>query len=138
MSTIFKEKQLQPTDEMLRAVMGEAKILLDEIILFVEKEYGECHTEWKFYGTKIGWSLKVFHKKRNILFVAPETGYFRVAFAFGERACNKIFESDLPEYIINQLAEATVYVEGRPLRLEIKTAGEALPLFTLIRIKLES
>jgi len=138
MSSIFNDKQLQPTNEMLLEAMGDAKIHLDEIIRFVETEFGECHTEWKFYGAKTGWSLKVFHKKRNILFVGPETAYFRVAFAFGERAYAKIMESDLPEYIKTQLAEATVYVEGRQLRLEIKTAADTVPLLQLIKIKLEN
>lgn len=138
MSTIFNDKQQQPTDEMLLSTMGDAKTLLDEIIRFVETEFGECHTEWRFYGAKIGWSLKVFHKKRNILFVGPEADYFRVAFAFGERAYVKIMESDMPEYIKTQLAEATVYVEGRPLRLEIKTAADTVPLLQLIKIKLEN
>jgi hypothetical protein len=138
MSTFFNNKQLPPTEEILLSVMGGAKILLDEVIRFVETEFSECRTEWKFYGIKIGWSLKVIHKKRNILFVGPEAGYFRVAFAFGEKAYRKILESDLPEYIKNQLAGATVYLEGRPLRLEIRTAGDTQLLHRLIKIKLEN
>ena len=136
MSSFFNNKQLQPTDEMLASALGETKELLDAIIQFIETEFGESHIEWKYYGTKIGWSLKIFNKKRNIVFVGPEDGYFRVAFAFGEKAYQEIMKSDLPDSIKQQLIAAKVYVEGRPLRLEIRKKVDVEPFWQLIKIKL--
>ena len=136
MSTLFNEKHLQPTEEMLTGALCETKVLLDSIGKFIETEFGEFHREWKFYGSKLGWSLKLFNKKRNVLFVGPETGYFRVAFAIGEKVFQEILRSELPDSIKNQLSTTTVYAEGRPLRLEIRSKEDAEPLFQLIKIKL--
>src|ERR1035437_619222 len=136
MAGYFNDKHLQPTDEMLSLVLGESKNLLDSIIQFIESEFGESHLEWKYYGAKIGWSLKIFNKKRNVVFVGPDEGYFRVAFAFGEKAYQEIMKTDLPDPIKKQLQEAKVYVEGRPLRLEIKTKADIEPFWKLIPIKL--
>ena len=136
MPALFNDKQLQPTEEMLAGALGETKALLDSIGEFIETEFGEFHPEWKFYGSKLGWSLKLFNKKRNVLFVGPETGYFRVAFAIGEKAFQEIMRSELPDSIKNQLSTTTVYAEGRPLRLEITSKEDAEPLFQLIKIKL--
>jgi hypothetical protein len=138
MSSYFNDKQLQPTDEMLSLALGETKKLLDSIILFVENEFGESHLEWKYYGIKYGWSLKIFNKKRNIVFVGPEEGYFRLAFAFGEKAYHEIMKSNVPDSIKQQLQEAKLYVEGRPLRLEIRNTIDVEPLWQLIKIKLHN
>jgi len=138
MSTYFNNKQLQPTDEMLACALGDTKEILHAIVQFIETEFGESHIEWKYYGAKIGWSLKIFNKKRNVVFVGPEDGYFRVAFAFGQKAYLEIIKSNLPDYIKQQLTEAKVYVEGRPLRLEIREHTDAEPLWQLIKIKLNN
>jgi len=135
MSTFFNNKNQQPTDEMLALALGETKELLDTIVLFIETEFSECHFEWKYYGVKIGWSLKLINKKRNIVFVGPEDGYFRLAFAFGEKAYQQILKSNLPDAIKQQMSEAKVYVEGRPLRLEIRKKEDIEPLWQLIGIK---
>jgi len=131
----FSNKNQQPTDEMLAVALGETYGLLQGIIKFIEKELGECHPEWKHYGIKLGWSLKLFHKKRNIVFIGPEDGYFRVAFVFGEKAYQAILNSDLPEAIKQKLQEARVYAEGRPLRLEIREKNDIEPLWQLIVLK---
>lgn len=137
MSTFFNNKQQEPTDEMLALALGETKVLLDAIYLFIEKEFGDFHPEWKFYGAKLGWSLKLFHKKRNVVFVGPENGYFRLAFAIGEKAFKEIMDSELSDSIKQQLSTAKVYVEGRPLRLDIRTREDLEPLWQLISIKLK-
>jgi hypothetical protein len=138
MSSIFTSKHLQPTDEMLGTALGKTKELFDSIVFFIETKFDECHTEWKYYGLKIGWSVKILNKKRNILFASPENGYFRIAFAFGEKAFQEIIKSNLPDSIKQQLHEAKIYVEGRPLRLEIRKKEDLDPLYQLIRIKLDS
>ena len=138
MSTLFINKQQEPTDEMLAAALGETKELLDTIFRFIEAEFGNFHPEWKYYGTKLGWSLKLFCKKRNIVFVGPENGYFRLAFAIGEKAFIKIIQSDLPDFIKKELTSSKIYVEGRPLRFEIRKKEDLEPIFEIIRIKLNT
>jgi len=137
MSTLFNNKNEEPNDAILAAALGESKEWLDAISLFIEKEFGDFHSEWKFYGEKQGWSMKLFHKKRNVLFVAPKNGHFRVAFAFGEKAYKDVLQSDLPDTIKQELISAKVYVEGRALRLEIRSKEDFGTVCQLIRIKLK-
>jgi hypothetical protein len=138
MSLTFNDKQNQPTNELVSTIMGESKGLLDELINYIETQFGECTPEWKFYGTKIGWSLKLLNKKRNLIFIGPEEGYFRAAFAFGEKACQAILASEMPETIKDELRTAKVYVEGRPLRLTVKTPTELTLLKQLVDIKVNN
>ncbi|MFA5045915.1 MAG: DUF3788 domain-containing protein [Paludibacter sp.] len=136
MSNIFINKQQEPTDEALSSTLGETKELLDSIFRFIETEFGDFHPEWKYYGTKLGWSLKLFCKKRNVVFVGPENGYFRLAFAIGDKAYNKIIQSNLPDLIKKELTSSKIYVEGRPLRFEVRKKEDLEPIFEIIRIKL--
>ena len=46
---------------------------------------------------KSGWSLRLKVKKRNIVYLAPCNGCFRVAFIFGDRAVAAARQSDLSE-----------------------------------------
>lgn len=137
MSTYFNNKLQEPTHEMLSLALGKTKELLDSIFLFIETEFGDFHPEWKYYGTKFGWSLKLFHKKRNVVFVEPEDGYFSLAFAIGEKAFKEIIDSEISDTIKQQLSAAKVYVEGRALRLEIHKKEDLESIWKIIRIKLK-
>jgi hypothetical protein len=138
MSTYFNDILFQPTDEMLASALGETKEIFDTIVRFIGTEFGDSHIQWKHYGSKIGWSIKILNKKRNVMFVGPEDGYFRVAFAFGQKAYLEIIESNLSDEIKQQITNGKVYVEGRPLRLEIRNQSDAEPLWQLIKIKLKN
>ena len=136
MSLLFNNKLQEPNHEMLIIALDDKFKLLEELCLFIEKEFGDFHSEWKYYGVKIGWQLKLFHKKRNVVFITIESGYFRLSFAIGGKAYNEILNSTVPNFIKQQLTEAKVYVEGRPLRLEIRTKEDIQPIKEIVRIKL--
>lgn len=139
MSSIdFNNKQVMPDEAALTAEIGETKEVLDQICRFIETETGQLAREWKHYGQKSGWTLKLLSKKRNLLFVGPEDGYFVIAFVFGDRAVEAVVKSQLPETIKNDLQNARKYAEGRGIRFEIRDGRELESVLQLIRIKLEN
>lgn len=139
MSSIdFNNKQVMPDEAALAAEIGETKEVLDRICRFIETETGQLAREWKHYGQKSGWTLKLLSKKRNLLFVGPEDGYFVIAFVFGDRAVEAVVKSQLPETIKNDLQNARKYAEGRGIRFEIRDGREFESVLQLIRIKLEN
>ena len=103
---------------MLSFDLAESKKYLDRIAELIENDYGDFKPEWKFYNKKSGWILKMFTKKRNVLFIVPCDKYFRVAFTFGDKASDLIFNSKLPDSIKKDLFEAKKYAEW---------AGKSLP-----------
>jgi len=80
---------------MLQHGLKGSKHHLDAIIQFIQTEYGEARPEWKHYGKKVGWVLKIFNKKRNVLFVVPCDAFFKVVFTFGDKATDVILASSL-------------------------------------------
>jgi hypothetical protein len=135
-ASIYTEKLVEPGDKMLTYDLAETKGYLDKIAAFIENEYGDFKPEWKFYNSKSGWILKMFTKKRNVLFVVPRHKYFRVAFTFGDKASDLIFRSALPYSIKNQLLSAKKYAEGRTIQLEVRSEDDLDYILQMIKIKL--
>lgn len=135
-ASIYTEKLVEPDDKMLTYDLAETKSHLDKIAGFIESEYGDFKPEWKFYNQKSGWILKMFSKKRNVLFIVPCDKYFRVAFTFGDKASDLIFNSKLPDSIKKDLFEAKKYAEGRTIQIEVKTENDLDNILKLIGIKL--
>lgn len=80
--------------------------------------------------------MKLLSKKRNLLFVGPECGYFIIAFVFGDRAVEAVLKSQLPESIKNELMNARKYAKGRGVRFEIRDDSSLESVEELIRIKI--
>jgi len=137
-SSIFDEKSVKPTEKNLSEALGASFKYWEEIKSAVEAEFGGLTEEWKYYGPKSGWILKSFHKKRNLFFLTPLEGYFRVAFVFGERAVAAIERSDLPKDLIGEVRNARKFAEGRGLRLEVKKPGDVENIKKLVTIKIKN
>ncbi len=135
-ASIYTEKLVKPDDKMLTYDLADTKSYFDKIAAFIESEYIDFKPEWKFYNQKSGWILKMFSKKRNVLFIIPCNKYFRVAFTFGDKASDLIFNSKLPDSIKKALFEAKKYAEGRTIQVEVKTSIDLDNILEMIRIKL--
>lgn len=136
-ASIYDEKLITPTNKMLEVDLLSTKKYLDEITSFIDTNYGYVKPEWKFYNKKSGWVLKLFNKKRNVLFVVPCKGYFRVAFTFGEKASELVFQNEiLPQFIKDELSNAKKYAEGKTIQVEVKKQSDFNSIIELIKIKL--
>jgi len=120
-----------PTDPELRKALGPSHVALEHFLA----HNPDLRPEWKFYGAKLGWSLKLFRGKRNLCFISPRDGHWTLGFALGDRAVEAALDSDLPDHAKQQLRDARRYAEGRGLRLEIRSDPDLEPAQTLLDIK---
>ena len=132
---VFKAKETRPDEIMIRSALGTSHIHLEDLRRFVDAEIGETKEEWKYYGKKLGWTLKKFLKKRNLFFISIYEGYFRIAFVFGDKAVDQILDSGMGPSLKKELAEARKYAEGRGLSIRVDNAGSLDDVKELIRIK---
>ena len=135
-ASIYDDKLVEPNERMLLFDLENSIVLLNKIREFIEIEYGNLKPEWKYYNKKSGWILKLFNRKRNVLFVVPCNKYFRTAFTFGDKATDKIFNSELPEMIKKDLFETKKYAEGRTIQIEVRNETDLNNILKLIQIKL--
>ncbi len=134
---IFPEKSKMPDDKALAGVLKKKWTLYERMYRYLEDGFGDIRKEWKFYMKKTGWTLRILQKKRAILYLSPQRGFFKVAFVFGEKAQEAVEESDLPDYIKQTLRDAQQYMEGKGLQIEVKLVKDLSIVKKLIQIKLE-
>lgn len=134
--SIFDLKLIEPNDKMLSVELGRTYEYFEKVRAFIKDYYGELTLEWKYYGQKSGWVLKMINKKRNVLFVIPRKDYFRIALTLGDKAVDKLIASKLPDFIKHEFVKAKKFSEGRTVQLEIKDEEQCEYILELIKIKL--
>jgi hypothetical protein len=131
-------KSKRPDDSVLTAMMGKAKKHWDTLINWFNEEHPGLIQEWKFYGEKYGWQLKIVDKKRAILYMIPHQGNFMAALALKEKAIASLKESNLPASLIKEIENAKAVPEGKPARVEVKSKEHVDLVMKLIAIKLDN
>ncbi len=133
---VFPEKDVKPAPATISQVLGHSESFWLEIERYVESAYPAVTREWKFPGVKYGWSYRLKDRKRVIIYMIPQRGFFRVAFVFGEAATKEVLRSDVSEKIKDDLRNARAYAEGRGIRIDVTGKRILRDIFRLIDIKL--
>lgn len=120
----FDDKSAPPSESALRAALGESSPLWSELIQRIATRYAPLEEVWGFSGKSAGWGLRLRHGERTILYMTPREGHFLASFALGEKAVKVAHESKLPRAVLDVIAAAPRYAEGRGVRLEIRKAHD--------------
>jgi hypothetical protein len=116
-SAYFDQKEVTPDESKLKNALGGLYSAYKEVLELTEA----YDHEWKYYGKKYGWQLKVTHKGKALLYLTPLEKSFRIGFAVRENERDRLLNSSLPPKTKEELATAKRHPEGYPLRLEIKS-----------------
>jgi hypothetical protein len=134
--SIFMNKAAIPNENDLKNGLGEPFKFWLEISEMVMMKYPKAKPEWSYPGKNYGWSFRLKDKKRVIIYLLPRSGYFKVAFVFGQKAFDMIMSSQISDSIKTELSAARVYAEGRGIRIDVKESAELDDIKKLIEIKL--
>ena len=132
----FDDKTRQPQDEELTVVLGPAAGLWRELISRIDARYEPLAQDWGFSGAKWGWSLRLKHKKRAVLYLTPAEGFFYAGLALGQKAVDAAHEGALPKKILEAIDGSPKYAEGRGVRLEIRSEKDVESVVLLADIKM--
>ena len=126
-----------PTDREIAAVLGPAAPLWSQLIEEVTTVAGKVTPEWQgVYVNKYGWCLRLRQKGRNLVYLAPCNGCFRVALTLNDKAIKAAKAAPLPKKVADALAAAPHYPEGWGLRLMVTKPRDLAPIRKLAKIKL--
>jgi len=127
----------EPTAEELAAALGAAKAHWDQLLARLAAEWNLVAAEWHSYSPKAGWALRLKMKKRNIVYLAPCRGGFRVTFILGDRAVDAARRSTLPHRVVRLVEEGKRYPEGTAVRFEVTGSRDIPAIVQLASIKLQ-
>jgi hypothetical protein len=131
----FIGKTALPTAKEVVTALGPTAALWNQLVDWFA-EQGVTVQEWNSYSPKAGWALRLKVKKRNIIYLSPCAGCFRVAFIFGDKAMAAARQANLSKSTLKLLDEAPRYPEGTGLRLTVKSSKDLVAIRKLALIKL--
>lgn len=134
--SIFPEKSNKPGDAGLAEALGKTFTYWKAIEEYVLSKMPAAKREWYFFSAKYGWGFRIKDTKRAIIYLGPRKKHFIVTMVFGQKAYDKIIESSVDNSIKEDLKASKVYMEGRGVRIEIKTKSLLKDIETLIDIKM--
>jgi hypothetical protein len=135
MTRLFLDKSVKPDNQSLEKALGNSYKFWEELQNILKEKYAGLKPEWKYYGAKSGWTLKMMLKKKNLFFFGPCDNYFRIAFVFGDKAEKAIEESGISSVLIKKFKSAKRYTEGRGLMIEVRKQNQLNDIFKLVKIK---
>jgi len=131
----FIGRKARPTEAEVAAALGATAALWKQLVEWMA-EQGAGESEWNSSGAKYGWALRLKVKKRNIIYLGPCEGCFRVAFILGDKAVAAARKSDLPKSALKIIDEAPRYAEGTGVRLTVKAEKDLEAIKNLALIKM--
>jgi hypothetical protein len=136
-ASAFEDRTTEPSRQDLEGVLSESASLLADIERFLVTCCGAFEAEWKYYGKQAGWTIAYAHKERRVFHLIPQAGSFALVFVLGKRAVTAALDSGLPDSMKNNIEAAREYVEGRSVRLDVRTPIDVTIAKELILIKLQ-
>ncbi len=124
-----------PTDAELAATLGRAAAAWRALVAEVESACGPITPQWAFASAATGWSLRLKHRERVLVYLLPQAGGFLASFALGEKAVAAARNAKLPAPIMTAIDAAPRYAEGRGVRIEVTRATQVRPIAKLVAIK---
>ena len=134
--SIFDDKSKTPQESELAEALGRTSKLWDELKSHLSSRFDPLSADWGFSGQNWGWSLRLKHKKRTILYLTPCKRHFLVGFALGEKAVKAAHDSALPAAVLECIDNAPKYAEGRGVRIEVRTKKDLGAVQKLAAIKM--
>ena len=133
--SVFSDKSVTPTDDMVRSAIGESRSLWDKLQSHLEEYYQGLTSEWKMYSKKSGWNLVFKQKKRTLFYFVPCDKHFIIAFVLGEKAVETALCSHISEKAKAEIQDADICAMGHSFFVFVRTEQDLDDCFALLKIK---
>lgn len=95
---------------------------------------GPLVDEWSF-SKAFGWTLRLKHPARVLVYLTPGASHFLASFALGENACTAIREAGVPAAVLAIIDAAPKYAEGRGVRIPVRTTADLDAVLKIAALK---
>jgi hypothetical protein len=118
--SVFNDKERKPQEKELWQALGRSSSAWQALTNWIGEQYAPLAEEWVCHSEKWGWSLRLKHKKRTVLYLTPSEKHFLVGFVLGDKAVASALKMNLPKDVAKKIKTAKRYIEGRAIRLEVR------------------
>lgn len=126
----------EPTDELLRRILGEKYGWLEQIYLHAMPSNSNVTVEWKYYKDARQWLGRLLNRKDTICWIGILENAFRVTFYFNARHEHWIDTSNLPPEV-RQEWKKTIGKKFRPISVLMEKSDDIELVKQLADLKIE-
>jgi hypothetical protein len=121
-----------PSARELAALLGKSHVAFRALT-----RRPAASSEWRRYGKKSPWVLKLCQGDRTLFYVVPKAGQFEVTVILGERAAAAALGGRVRKALHASIRSAKRYVEGRPVRVAVRSEADLACVEELVSVKLK-
>lgn len=132
---LLKDKDIIPTDEVLKEVMGANFRIFDEIRSTLINAPFDLTFPWNYYNDGKTWFCKVSHKKKTIFWLSVWDKYFKTSFYFTEKTAPGVFDLDIAENIKNEFKESKLAGRLIPLIINVDNQDQIKDILKIAEYK---
>jgi hypothetical protein len=125
-----------PEAKELAARLGEASKVWDALVAEVGRAFGPVAGRWGRAGAKYPWTYAVEGGGRKLVYLVAGEASFGATVVMGEKAIARALEEGVGPEVRAAIEGARKYVEGRPVRLEVRGVSDVDAVVGLVRCKL--
>jgi hypothetical protein len=133
---VFTDKTIVPNDAAVEAAIGSGQGTWAALRAALAAAFDPMAEAWSFSGKRYGWSLRLSHRDRPIVYLTPLRDGFRANLAIPERAMAAAVAADLSPAVHAAIAVAPTYPEGRAVRLRVTSDEDVASVVALARIRM--
>jgi len=134
---VLNDKSMTPTEDLVFSIIGDKRILWQQIMNYLQDNYSDITEVWKFYNDGKSWLFRTLKKGKTIFWIRVLEDTFRIGFYFGDKAEPIIEQSDLPESIKTDFRNAKRFNTTRGISIEMADENDAVNAIKLIELKLK-
>jgi hypothetical protein len=132
---VLGDKNIFPSDDILFSIIGDKKVVWEKIMSYVNENYKNITSEWRYYNDGKQWLFKMQQKKKTIFWIGVLKDTFRITFYFGNKAEPVIVASNLPVRIKDDFLNGKRFGSIRAISTTITGPGDLENIYKLIDLK---
>jgi len=134
---VLGDKNVFPSDEFIKSIIGDKMILWQELIKYVEDNYKDVTKEWRYYNDGKQWLFKMQRKKKTLFWASVFKDTFRVTLYFGDKAETAIEGSAIPKDIKDNFRNSARFGNLRPITTIVNSTQDIDNILELIDVKVK-
>jgi hypothetical protein len=132
---VLNDKNVFPSEDILYSIIGDKKIIWQNIMTYVKHNYKDITDEWRYYNDGKQWLFKMQQKKKTLFWIGVHKDTFRITFYFGNKAEPVIVGSSLPKKFKDDFLEGKRYGNIRAITIKVTGPSDLENIYKLIDIK---
>lgn len=137
LNLLLSDPQVKPDEKLIFSIIGEKKILWQELMNYLKINYPDASGDWNYYNDGKLWLFKMTRKKKTIFWGTLLEDTFKITFYFGDKAEPVILESSLTDEVKQNFMTGKRYGKIRAISVKVNDVSDLEIIKTTIGIKVK-